>query len=146
MTDRTSLPRDAASILKLAGRSMFDLFADAAQGMMLVDRTGRVVWINEAYKRFLPALGVEREEDFVGRLVREVVPNTLMHQVLETGKPILVDLLTNKAGTFVVSRLPLRDEAGNLIGALDVRSLLGHEPGHDAGRPRRAGRLDKRGL
>ncbi len=125
MTDRTSLPRDAASILKLAGRSMFDLFADAAQGMMLVDRTGRVVWINEAYKRFLPALGVEREEDFVGRPVREVVPNTLMHQVLETGKPILVDLLTNKAGTFVVSRLPLRDDAGNLIGALGM-VLFGH--------------------
>jgi hypothetical protein len=29
-----------------------------------------------------------------------------------TGKPILNDLLTNKAGAFVVSRFPLRNDAG----------------------------------
>ena len=115
-----ALPRDADSILKLAARSMFDLFSNMAQGMMLVDRAGRVVWINEAYKRFLPALGFERAEDFVGRPVEEVVPNTLMHHVIETGKPILIDLLTNKAGTFVVSRIPLRDESGEVIGALGM--------------------------
>ena len=32
------LPRDAQSILELAARSMFDLFANASEGMMLVDR------------------------------------------------------------------------------------------------------------
>ncbi len=117
---KPSLPSDAASILKLAARSLFDLFASASQGMLLVDRSGRVVWINDAYKRFLPALGFEREEDFVGKPVAEVVPNTLMHRVIETGKPILVDLLTNKAGTFVVSRIPLRDDAGTVIGALGI--------------------------
>ena len=87
---------------------------------MLVDRSGRVVWINDSYKRFLPALGFARPEDFVGRPVEEVVPNTLMHHVIETGKPILIDLLTNKAGTFVVSRIPLRDEAGEVIGAVGM--------------------------
>ena len=107
-------------ILELAARSMFDLFSNLSQGMMLVDRAGRVVWINESYKRFLPALGFERPEDFVGRPVEEVVPNTLMRQVVESGKPILVDLLTNKAGTFLVSRIPLRDESGEVIGALGM--------------------------
>jgi len=115
-----SLPRDAQSILELAARSMFDLFANASEGMMLVDRAARVVWINDQYKRFLPALGFEREEDFVGHPVSQVVQNTQMHQVLETGKPILIDLLTNKAGTFVVSRIPLRDAAGQVIGALGI--------------------------
>lgn len=61
------LPRDGASIVKLAARSMFDSFSDMAQGMMLVDRSGRVVWINQAHKRFLPALGFDRAEDFVCR-------------------------------------------------------------------------------
>ncbi len=116
----TVLPRDAASVLKLAARSMFDLFSSMSEGMMLVDRAGRVVWINDQYKRFLPALGFAREEDFVGRPVEEVVPNTLMRHVLETGKPILIDLLTNKAGTFVVSRIPLRDEQGAVIGVLGM--------------------------
>jgi transcriptional regulator with PAS, ATPase and Fis domain len=114
------LPHDAGSILRLAARSMFDLFSSMAEGMLLVDRSGRVVWINEGYKRFLPALGFAREEDFVGRPVEEVIPNTLMRHVLETGKPILIDLLTNKAGTFVVSRIPLRDESGAVIGVLGM--------------------------
>jgi transcriptional regulator with PAS, ATPase and Fis domain len=115
-----ALPLDAENILKLAARSMFDLFSSMSEGMMLVDRSGRVVWINEGYRRFLPALGFERAEDFVGRPVEQVVPNTLMRHVLETGKPILIDLLTNKAGTFVVSRIPLRDESGAVIGVLGM--------------------------
>jgi transcriptional regulator with PAS, ATPase and Fis domain len=120
MIPDTRLPRDAQSILELAARSMFDLFANASEGMMLVDRKGRVVWINDQYRRFLPALGFEREEDFVGHPVSSVVQNTQMHQVLATGKPILIDLLTNKAGTFVVSRIPLRDDAGEVIGVLGI--------------------------
>ena len=118
--DDGELPRDAQSILELAARSMFDLFAGASEGMLLVDRSARVVWINDQYRRFLPALGVAREEDFVGHQVTEVVQNTQMHQVLKTGKPILIDLLSNRAGTFVVSRIPLRDEAGGVIGALGI--------------------------
>ncbi len=114
------LPLDAQSILALAARSMFDLFANASEGMMLVDRNARVVWINDQYKRFLPALGFERVEDFVGHPVASVVQNTQMHQVLESGKPILIDLLSNRAGTFVVSRIPLRDNQGEVIGALGI--------------------------
>ncbi len=116
----TVLPTDGQSILSLAARSLFDVFANASEGMLLVDRSGRVVWINDHYRRYLPALGFEKEEDFVGRPVVEVVQNTLMKQVMETGKPILIDLLTNRAGTFLVSRFPLRDESGEVIGALGV--------------------------
>ena len=114
------LPTDVQSILTLAARSLFDVFANASEGMLLVDRSGRVVWINDQYRRYLPALGFSKESDFVGQPVSSVVQNTQMHQVIETGKPILVDLLTNQAGTFVVSRFPLRDEAGQVIGALGV--------------------------
>src|SRR5262252_1584519 len=114
------LPHSADGVLKLAAQSMFDLFAQTAMGMMVVDGSHRIVWISEGYKRFLPALGFEREGDFVGKRVEEVVPNTLMNQVIETGRPILVDLLTNKAGTFLVSRLPLRDDAGQVIGAVGL--------------------------
>ncbi len=120
MDNTDSLPRDAQSILELAARSMFELFASASEGMLLVDRQARVVWVNEQYKRFLPALGFERVEDFVGHPVASVVQNTQMHHVLESGKPILIDLLTNRAGTFVVSRIPLRDGAGEVIGALGI--------------------------
>ena len=89
---------------------MFHVFSSISQGMFLVDRTGRIVWVNEGYKRFLPALGFSSVDQFVGHMVEDVVPNTQMRRVLETGQAILIDLLTNRAGTFVVSRLPLRDE------------------------------------
>ena len=54
-----------------------------------------------------------------------MVPNTLMAQVIDSGQPILVDLLTNQAGTFLVSRLPLRDAQGQVIGAMGL-VLLDH--------------------
>ena len=119
-----ALPADADGLLKLAARSMFDTFANTAMGMMVVDRQHRIVWISEGYKRFLPALG-HVEDDFVGRRVEEVVPNTLMAQVIDSGQPILVDLLSNQAGTFLVSRLPLRDAEGRVIGAMGM-VLLDH--------------------
>ncbi len=121
---RPPLPRDASQVLKLAAQSMFDTFSSTAMGTMVVDREHRIVWISEGYKRFLPALG-HLEGDFVGRRVEEVVPNTLMGQVIDSGQPILIDLLTNQAGTFLVSRLPLRAEAGEVIGAIGF-VLLDH--------------------
>jgi len=111
-------PLDAERVLELAARSLFEVFATMAMGTLVVDRAHRVVWISEGYKRFLPALGAEDEGQFVGRRVEEVVPNTLMGRVVDSGQPILVDLLSNRAGTFLVSRLPLKNEAGEVIGAV----------------------------
>ncbi len=115
-----ALPLDAEGILALAARSMFHLFSSVSQGMFLVDLRGRIVWVNEGYQRFLPALGLTSVDQFVGRLVEDVIPNTQMRRVLETGEAVLIDLLTNRAGTFVVSRIPLRDDAGRVIGAIGI--------------------------
>ncbi len=123
-----ALPLDPHGILALAARSMFHLFSSISQGMFLVDRSGRIVWVNEGYKRFLPALGFSSVDEFLGQMVEDVIPNTQMRQVLETGQPILIDLLTNKAGTFVVSRIPLHEERegdagyvlGDVIGAIGI--------------------------
>ena len=120
----TPLTLDAERVLALAAQSMFETFASTAMGTMVVDSAHRIVWIDDGYRRFLPALG-HSEGDFVGRRVEEVVPNTLMGRVVESGTPILVDLLTNQAGTFLVSRLPLRNELGEVIGAVGF-VLLDH--------------------
>ena len=120
-----TLPLDAQGILALAARSMFHLFSSISQGMFLVDRSGRIVWVNEGYKRFLPALGFASVDDFVGRPVEEVIHNTQMREVLESGKPILIDLLTNKAGTFVVSRIPLHAEVAGAEGDPELGEVIG---------------------
>jgi len=111
---------EGSQVLRLAAQSMFDAFADAAMGTLVVDRAHRIVWISEGYKNFLPALGFGSESEFVGRRVEEAIPNTMLGQVIESGEAILVDLLTNRAGTFLVSRLPLRDETGEVIGAFGM--------------------------
>ena len=69
-TSPHGLPLDAQSILALAARSMFQLFSSISQGMFLVDRTGRIVWLNDGYKRFLPALGFSSVNQFVGHVVK----------------------------------------------------------------------------
>jgi len=125
MTDaQPPAPLDAARVLALAAQSMFDTFARTAMGTMVVDRNHRIVWIDDGYRRFLPALG-HAEDDFVGRRVEEVVPNTMMGEVIDSGQPILVDLLSNQAGTFLVTRLPLRNDQGVVIGAVGF-VLLDH--------------------
>ena len=118
------LPLNADRVLALAAQSMFDIFKSTALGTMVVDRGHRIVWIDDGYRRFLPALG-HLESDFIGRRVEDVVPNTLMGQVIDSGQPILVDLLSNHAGTFLVSRLPLKNEQGEVIGAVGF-VLLDH--------------------
>ena len=124
MLSMPALPLDATGILALAARSMFHLFSSISQGMFLVDRSGRIVWVNEGYQRFLPALGFTSVDQFVGHMVEDVIPNTQMRRVLETGEPILIDLLTNKAGTFVVSRIPLRAEGG-AVGGEVIGEVIG---------------------
>jgi transcriptional regulator with PAS, ATPase and Fis domain len=114
------IPMSDERMLKLAAQSMFDVFARTAMGMMVVDRAHRIVWISEGYKQFLPALGFDDAAQFVGKRIEEVVPNTLMNQVIDSGQAILVDLLSTQAGTFLVSRLPLRNDAGEVIGAFGM--------------------------
>ena len=123
-TPLPALALDAQRVLALAAQSMFDTFARTAMGTLVVDRDHRIVWIDDGYRRFLPALG-HAEGDFVGRRVEDVVPNTLMGQVVDSGQGILVDLLSNQAGTFLVTRLPLRNEHGVVIGAVGF-VLLDH--------------------
>jgi transcriptional regulator with PAS, ATPase and Fis domain len=124
MADATRPPLDAEQVLALAAQSMFNTFARTAMGTMVVDREHRIVWIDEGYRRFLPALG-HAEGDFVGRRVEEVVPGTLMGEVVDSGRAILVDLLSNQAGTFLVTRLPLRNQDNEVIGAVGF-VLLDH--------------------
>ena len=64
-----ALPLDGDSILALAAQSMFHLFSSISQGMFLVDRRGCIVWVNEGYRRFLPALGFSSIDQFLGHRV-----------------------------------------------------------------------------
>jgi transcriptional regulator with PAS, ATPase and Fis domain len=48
-----------------------------------------------------------------------------MRQVVDTGKPILLDIMETANQTFVVVRMPVKDAAGEVIGAVGL-ALFGH--------------------
>ncbi len=105
---------DHEQIRRLSMQSLFESLDNLCEGTVVVDRDARVVWINE---RYATRLGAISAADAVGRAIEEVIPSSLMRQVVTTGQPILLDLLETPDTTFVVTRIPLKDEHGEVIGA-----------------------------
>ncbi|QEL65491.1 PAS modulated sigma-54 specific transcriptional regulator, Fis family [Oryzomicrobium terrae] len=106
---------DFQRVRERAMQSLFESLESLCEGTLVVDRDSRIVWINDRYvKRF----GFATPEDAIGKRVEEVIPNTLMGEVVRSGKPILLDILEAEPVPFVVTRLPLKDDAGEVIGAV----------------------------
>lgn len=83
-------------------------------GTLVVDANGIVTFYSRSYERFL---GIPRAQ-VVGRHVAEVIENTRMHIVLKTGEPEIGWKHEIKGQNMVVQRVPIRDEAGRIIGAV----------------------------
>lgn len=81
-------------------------FESAYEGIIVTDPQGKVRMLNETYARFL---GV-RAADVIGKHVMEVVPNTRMHIVAETGKAELAQVQRIRDGDMVVHRIPIKQE------------------------------------
>ena len=96
-----------------AAQTLFDHLGPLYEGAVAVDADSRITWIDCKYKKLL---GVG--DDVVGRVVEEVIPNSLMRQVVSTGKPILLDLMQFGERSFVVSRIPLKNQSGQVTGAI----------------------------
>ncbi len=105
---------DNELIRRLSMQSLFESLDTICEGTVVVDRDARIVWINE---RYATRLGAISASNAVGRNVEDVIPNSLMRQVVTTGQPVLLDLLETPETTFVVTRIPLKDENGEVIGA-----------------------------
>lgn len=106
---------DVDSILRVGMQSLLDLFDDSCEGTMAVDEHGRIVWINDKYVAFL---GLKSAADALGRPVEEIIPNSRMREVVQNGKPILLDIMMIRDQPLVVMRIPLKDESGKTIGAI----------------------------
>ena len=100
-------------IRQRAVQSLYDHLAAASEGMLVVDQDVRIAWIDDKYQTLL---GVQ--SDVIGKVVEDVIPNSLMRQVVNTGKAILLDIMEFKSRSFVVIRLPLQDEDGKPQGGI----------------------------
>lgn len=123
---RQALARASSDELReLARQSLLQHFAELCEGMVIVDADSRIVWMNDRYPR---RLGLADLEAMIGRPVEEAIPNSQMRQVVETGKPIMLDIMDFGSESFVVTRLPLRDASGRVLGAVGM--VLYDDPRH----------------
>ena len=100
--------QDSADVLQLILDTMYE-------GIVLVDAQGRIKEMNHAY---LKLLDVERDE-IIGRYVTEVIDNTRMHKVLETGIPERGHMQKIRGHDMIVHRIPIWKD-GKIIGALGI--------------------------
>lgn len=92
----------------------FMSFIGACEGAVFVDTDGTIRWMNERYASFLEIA----TEESVGRAVGEAISNTRLHEVLQTGEPILLDMQVIRNQPILVTRMPLRDAHGVIVGAI----------------------------
>lgn len=85
----------------------------AYDGMVIIDKAGIITMMSKAYTDFL---GIKRE-DAVGKHVTEVIENTRMPIVLETGKEEVAQLHKIKGNYMIASRIPIIKN-GEIIGVV----------------------------
>jgi transcriptional regulator with PAS, ATPase and Fis domain len=113
--DWARIPGNFGDIHRRAMNTLLKTFENFSEGTFIVDKDARVVWIN---KRYAARFGFADPLDAVGRDCETVIPHSLMRGVVMTGKPILLDLLATDREPLLVTRLPLKDDAGETIGAI----------------------------
>ncbi|MCW7538911.1 sigma 54-interacting transcriptional regulator [Aquabacterium sp. A7-Y] len=96
-------------------QSFFNAFERASQGTLVVDREARIAWISA---RHAQRFGIADARQVLGRPCEEVIPNSRMREVVDTGQPILLDILDAPGQPLVVTRLPLQAEDGSVVGAV----------------------------
>jgi transcriptional regulator with PAS, ATPase and Fis domain len=84
-----------------------------AERIVVTDREGRIIYINEAYCEFLGTT----VEEAVNRPVQDVIENTRMHIVAKTGIKELAALHPINGSEMIANRYPLIVD-GKLVGAL----------------------------
>jgi transcriptional regulator with PAS, ATPase and Fis domain len=106
--------KDPAEVRRIAKRSLFEGLDDMCEGAIIVDREARIVWISDKYAA---RLKVASAEGAIGKVVEDVIPNSLMREVVRTGEPMMLDIMQFGSESFVVMRVPIKDERGRVIGA-----------------------------
>ncbi len=106
---------------------LFDHVPDTA--FFLKDLAGRYLAVNQS---LVERCGLREKRELVGRHVRDIFPRELAERyaaqdkrVLRTGRPI-VDLLElhwyarRRAGWCLTTKLPVRDDAGRVVGLVGI--------------------------
>jgi PAS domain S-box-containing protein len=97
------------------------VFEIAYDGLLVVDAEGYITMISNAYKKFL---GFEKE-NVIGMHATEIIENTRMHKVAETGIAEIADLQKIKGNYMIASRIPVfkNGKVTSVVGKVMFRNL-----------------------
>ncbi|MGQ9370075.1 sigma-54 interaction domain-containing protein [Azospirillum sp. ST 5-10] len=115
-----------------AARALMVMIDEMIDGAILVDKEARIIWSNDKHVWFndkrMALLGLRSSADLVGHPVERIIPHSRMREVVETGRSLPLDIMRYGEHTLLVSRLPLRDERGEVIGAIAfaLKNSLAH--------------------
>jgi transcriptional regulator with PAS, ATPase and Fis domain len=98
-----------------AARALLVMIEEMIDGATLVDKDARIVWFSD---KQMELLGLDTLSDVVGQEIERVIPHSRMREVVETGRSFPLDIMQYGDRTLLVSRLPLRDGRGEIIGAI----------------------------
>ncbi|MGL4608024.1 MAG: sigma-54 interaction domain-containing protein [Eubacteriaceae bacterium] len=95
--------------------NVFEIVLDMIyDGIVVVNAKGGIEMISEAYLKFL---GYTSKEEVIGKHCTEIIENTRLHVVLETGIPEMTQLQKIKGSNMIASRIPIVKN-GKIIGAV----------------------------
>ncbi len=112
-TERWPASNGLASIEEAVGA--FSLLRDFFEGAIIVDADTHITWMDARYRELLK---LNPSFDPIGLPVEDVIPHSLLRRVVETGRPILLDIMNFNERQFVVCRIPLKDASGAVEGAI----------------------------
>ena len=98
------------------------ILTDPFEALNIVDADGNIVFLSPTHEKFL---GFEEGES-EGQPVRDVIPNTRLHQVVQTGIAEVGQIQRFKGYERVVSRHPIRHD-GEIVGAIGRIMFKGPE-------------------
>ncbi|MGE5588496.1 MAG: sigma 54-interacting transcriptional regulator [Clostridia bacterium] len=101
---------------RLSNRELEVILNSTHDGMIAVDRDGLITIFNAAAARIT---GLD-PDDMIGKRAQEVIPNTRLHIVLESGQAELNQQQVLGGVKIITNRVPVRDTEGNVIGAVAV--------------------------
>ncbi|AOV08160.1 sigma-54 interaction domain-containing protein [Sporosarcina ureilytica] len=89
------------------------IFESASYGTVIVDNNGKIQYMSENYCAFI---NMDREQ-VIGEYVVNLIENTRMHLVVQTGKSEIGDLQFLKGNFVIANRIPIF-EHNKIIGAI----------------------------
>ncbi len=99
--------------IKMESKALEIFFENTTECLVLVDKDGYIVKMNNAYLGFLNI----KNENYIGRHVTDVIENTRLHIVAKTGEEEIDQIQRINGHDAVTSRIPIMED-GKVTGAI----------------------------